>query len=350
MALTAFRRAYMAEETTAGTKPSTGFKLLLGQMSVDRADRVHTPQDDFPSLAQNRRSFVVDTSTTLSYQVDATYAILDDFLRVGFTVQTGSDADTPATGFTRRDYKPAMDSPSSLKTVSVEFGDEAEQFVSSYAAARSLEFNIAQAGPCAMRVDMFGQAMTHASSFTSATAGGHTDETPIIADGFKIQKRVSAKEIPTAFRSSTPATGDLTWDGDWATIDNTVTNGTVRINSGLEMSRYLDGLVGGRPSYTGTNQMKRTHNFDLDLIMNSEGKKFFEDFADSEEKQVERWYRFQNKSGNYEFTIYAYCAVTQTSGFYQDVSGENGFRASLETREPNPSTLADLIIVTTTKD
>ena len=365
MALTAFRQAQFAKETSPGVRAAGAvFRRLLGRIQADRGDRVHTPQDDFPGLAMSKRSFVVDRNTTLSYQVDVNYENIMDFL--GMTISNdpnitfANDVDgvitendvAGAKSYNRiyQAYKIANDvlSIPGLDSYTVQFGDDEAKFESLFVGCRSLEFSMTQAGPVSMRADLFGQGLVDLVSFSDRLpAASRYSETPILADSTAIYTRPF---------NSADTLDEIIGTAGWTKIPKSVTGASVRVNSGAEGSRYLDGSQ--TLSYTAINQMRRSHTSDIDVVLKSgadEAKAQLWDKYDPDEENLEKfWIKYRNQgptaadgTAKFTFDTHLFGSVVQATGLYQDVSGENGARVSFESRDND---LGDCIVVITNNE
>ena len=301
MALTAFRRAQIGQETTPGTAVAAT-NLLLGQMQVDRGDRRHAPQDDFASLVPAKRSYITDHMTQMQYQVDATYENILDFLLMCTRGNRNPTTPTGATNARLWTFNPRVDAANTYDTYTLEFGDEENQFQVPFVSCRSLEFGLQQGGPMTLRADLFGRGIKDLGAFASPAAI-FTNSTPILADSFKVYSDDSLTAGVVAATASN-------------LLDEEVVGGSVRLMSGLTPTNYLDGLIDGKSQFSGTKENPRQHNVDLDVVLNDKAKTAFQDRY---EDQDIFYLRFLSEGGEIEsgqnFTLDMHVCVYGGSGY-----------------------------------
>lgn len=163
MGISALRRVQVGRESPAGTAVAATSKQL-GKATMEGMPVLHRPEDENGSLANNGRTVVAGNAVELTFEGDATYEQLMYWLENGIeTIAAAGPADEAYTYA----YDPNLTSANTLKTFTIEYGDDVQAHEVEYCITKALEISGAMDGPWTVKAAIFGRNQTP-TSFTGA--------------------------------------------------------------------------------------------------------------------------------------------------------------------------------------
>ena len=169
MGITALRKIQIGRESSQGTAVAAT-KRLLGKLTMEDVLALHRPDEERASLADIHRTVLAGEDVSLSFEGDATFEHLNYLLEN--SILTVSDPADGGDGDYTRDYDPNLTTANTIKTFTVEYGDDVQAWEAEFVATRNLEISGAMDQPWIVKADMFGRNMGE-TTFTGAL----TDDT-----------------------------------------------------------------------------------------------------------------------------------------------------------------------------
>ena len=244
MSLTVFRKIQTGLEAVRGTSV-VATKRLLGTLSVSDEPQQMRPPDERGSLAEFYRSYTSGQQASMSFNSDASYEQVINFLAMALKGSVGGvqQGVTPARLWT---YKPNLTSKNNQDSFTMEYGDDTQGWQIPFGIASTLTFNITYNDALKMSVEMFGH-----NPIKHAFTAGLSD--------------------PTNFEEVLSNHAKIYIDDNWAGIGGTqkaavLAGGTITIPTGLTPVKYADGEL----DFSNVIENRRHFELDLDLIMGAD--------------------------------------------------------------------------------
>lgn len=251
MALEVFRKIQVGLEGdgTPGTLVSAD-RRLHGTLTMTPEIAYHMPQDERGSRAMHKRSVATRHGMTARFQGDATYEEINYFLA---TMLVEPVVSTPGSATNARQYlyQQSLVGANDRNTMSLEFGDETQEWESAFVVCQSLELQIQMGEVVGLSADLIGHFPAK-STFTSVTESAVVNE--IISGGAKLW-------IDTTFANlgTTAFTAMLV-------------GGSIRINGGFQPIRFAEGVnaTTGQSNFSTLAEVRTVHNMTLDMALSSD--------------------------------------------------------------------------------
>jgi len=240
----AFLKANMAVESERGTKPSpfTGAKLCLGTMTWNPAPKFFVPEEDHGKFSKNTRRIKTDESTPLQWEGPLTYE--QSIFLLNMAVK-GAVAGVEADEGYIWTYAPNYTSVNTPDTLSLEVGDDIEQYDVPFVFCKDLELSFAMNDVWKFRAGLLGRPMVH------------------LADGFTAILPSTVEEV---LGSKTRLWIDSSWANIGTTeIASTLISGNVRLNTGFVEAKYGSADL----YFTTITEKKRSLELNLTCAFNS---------------------------------------------------------------------------------
>jgi hypothetical protein len=255
MAIAAFRKIQIGQESTSGTEVNADV-VLHGTLTITPEQTLHQPVDERGSLAQHFRDTPISHMTRLRYQGDATYEQIMHFMVMALDVEVIS---VPTNGSKTKDLTvtPSLVAANVQDSYTFEFGDEVSggSFTVPYVQATSVELGISMGGPVSLSAELFGH-MALQKAKTASLASPVVNE--ILSDGARFYIDTTFANLGTTQKNAM------------------LVGGTIRLNSGLAPVKYADGTAATAvlddgdtvevSNFSATREVKRSHSMDLDFI------------------------------------------------------------------------------------
>ena len=162
--IAALRKIQIGREATAGTAVAAT-QVLLGKLTMGEILALHRPDEERGSLADIHRTIVAGEDVELTFDGDATFEQLTYLIENA--IATVADPGDGGDGDYTRDYDPNLTSANTIKSFTVEYGDNIQAYETEFVATRDIEISGAMDQPWAVKSNMFGRNMSP-TTFTAA--------------------------------------------------------------------------------------------------------------------------------------------------------------------------------------
>ena len=307
------RKIQIRRETTRGTPVTTAMNLLHGSLTMTPNLNLYRPEGEARnSLARFHRRTTVGQESTMRFESSVTFEQVIDLLAMsllGASDDSGTGLiTTPTNGVLTRDwtFEPTLVASAAQNAYTVQYGDNQQAYQSSHVMCSQIEFAWAMGQPVTVSADLFGQLATKVSF-----GGTPTDLT--------VEDAVAQKTVIYA---------DSTWANLGTTqISDTLISATVRIPTGLAMTRYADGGL----ELSGFSENPWAAEWELVYKHNASGEAEYDDYVDG----TARFIRLTTTGSEIEQVTPTYDHLFQVDGalhyteapeLFTDQDGENVIR------------------------
>lgn len=249
MSYTAFRKAQFSKEAVKGTKPVIT-KLAVGKVSFNPEVRWFEPDEDYGRLSRYNRRIKVDESTKLQWEGGLTF---EQCMYLFNTSIKGGVAGVLLTPGYAWSYDPNIITANAPDTLSLEVGDDQEQFDIPYVFCTGLELSFGMNDVWKFRADMVGRPMV-VGNFTGS---------------------INPTTVEEVLGSKSRLYCDTTWAGLGGTeMASSIISGSIKLNTGFTPVKYGDANL----YYTTYSESKRFLEADLVIAFNSDAVTRFAEF------------------------------------------------------------------------
>ena len=280
--LRALRKILVGQETTKGTAV-TPTAFLVGTLGMrDQLELFMPDEYETGRLASYERSQIIAREATLPFEADANYEQLAYLLEMavkqtevgGVPAVTDSRYVNTTTNVTTWTYTPNYTESNDPLSLTVQYGDDIQQFESAFVSCRNIEFSGQVGDIVKTSADLFGRTVTKIASF------GATVEPP---------DRESIKM----------GTSELYIDPTWAAVGTTAKTATLvdfsyKFNTGFSPMKYAD----NRLDFSDLAEAKRHVELDMTVGFNDSAVELFDAYNDQSQVVVELRFTGSEVSAN----------------------------------------------------
>ena len=325
MSLVAFRKIQIGKETTRGTAVAAT-KRLIGTLSMTPEVTWHRPVDERASLAEFRRAVVTARSARLRYEGDATYEQIINFLAMalkGGVTPTQPDP-TNAPNTYQWTFTPNLTSKNNQDSFTVEYGDDTQEWESTFVVVENLELGVALGEVVSLRADLFGRFPSK-STFTAGLSDPTVNE--IVANDVRVYI-----------------------DGSWSALgttqkSNLVAGATIRFPTGLVPIKYADGSL----DFSDLVEQRRHFELELDLAMGSDAITEYDAYVAGTSRAIRLEFTGSliEASYNRKLTIDIFGKYTTAPELFGDRDGENLIRLQLSSHDDGNGNELSVAVINT---
>ncbi len=299
MALTAFRRIQIGQESTNGTAVAAT-KRLVGSLTMNPEITHHSPQDEDASLSEYFRRDTVAQGASLSYNGDATYDDIIHFLAMA--IRGGVTPTNPLGSAYLWTFTP------SSRHATIKMRTRSSTGMTRRSGSRpSAPFPPSPSppptdGPVELSAELFARFPSKAS-FT----GSLDDPSARLIKGAELEVWI---------------------DGTWANLGTTqksslVRNASVTINSGLAPIRYADGSL----DFSAVTESKRHIEASIEMAVGSDAITEYDAWAAGTDRALRlKWSGLANEietAHTYELQIDIFGKYLSQPTLFTDADGQN---------------------------
>jgi len=206
-------------------------------------------------------------------------------------------------------FTPNLTSRNNQDAYTVEYGDDSQEFETTFGLVSALELAITLGDVVTLNVDMFARFPSK-STFTAALSDPTVNE--IVSNHLRVYI-----------------------DGSWATLGNTqksslVMGGTVRMSTGAASVKYADGSL----DFSNFIEQRRHLEIELEMAVGADAITEYDAWVAQTLRAIRlEWTGPTLGGGNYKLTVDAIGRYTSGPEFLADKDGQNVMRFIFQTRE-----------------